>query len=189
MTDGKGKGGSPGIGFGASRARGNHRGGKRPPRTLGPQTASAAVAAALELHGITDQVRAGRLITEWGELVGTKIALRTRPDGVNDRILWVEVATSAWLHELNLLRPQLLAGLRDRLGEPTLFDDLKFRLAGQRHRDPVALRAARKPPPPAPPAPPPATGATRERIVREASAVDDDELRELIARVRITHDR
>jgi hypothetical protein len=37
--------------------------------------------------------------------------------------------------------------------------------------------------------PPPATGAIRERIVREASAVDDDELRELIARVRITHDR
>ncbi|HEY6179851.1 MAG TPA: hypothetical protein VIX73_35600, partial [Kofleriaceae bacterium] len=39
------------------------------------------------------------------------------------------------------------------------------------------------------PAPPPATGAARERIVREASRVDDDELRELIARVRITHDR
>jgi len=161
----------------------------RPPRTLGPQTASAAVAAALEFHGITDEVRAGRVVTEWSELVGPRIAQRTRPDGVVDRVLWVEVATSAWLHELNLLRPQLLAGLRERLGEPFLFEEIRFRLAGQRRRDPVALRAPRRPAAAIRPAPPPATGAARERIVREASRVDDDELRELIARVRITHDR
>ena len=55
--------------------------------------------------------------------------------------------------------------------------------------DPVALRGPRRPARPARPAPPPATGAARERIVREAAAVDDAELRELIARVRITHDR
>jgi predicted nucleic acid-binding Zn ribbon protein len=163
--------------------------GKRAPRTLGPQTASAAVAAALDLHGITDQVRAGRLVTEWTDMVGARIAQRTRPEGVVDRVLWVEVATSAWLHELNLLRPQLLASLRERLGEPDVFDELRFRLAGQRRRDPVGLRAPRRPAPPPTPAPPPATGAARERIVREAAAVDDDELRELIARVRITHDR
>ncbi|TMQ04218.1 MAG: DUF721 domain-containing protein [Deltaproteobacteria bacterium] len=169
-----------------TRAR-TTRGG-RPPRTLGPQTASAAVAAALAFRGITDQVRAGRVVTEWTELVGARIAQRTRPEGVTDRVLWVEVASSAWLHELSLLRAPLLAGLRDRLGEPALFDDLRFRLAGQRRRDPVALRP-RRTPPPARPAPTPATGAARERIVREASAVDDAELRELIARVRITHDR
>jgi hypothetical protein len=166
---------------------------KRVPRVLGALRASDAVAAALELHGITDQVRAGRVITEWSELVGPKIAQRTRPDGVHDRVLWVEVATSAWLHELNLLRPLLLKGLTEQLigrnGEQPLFDDLKFRLAGGSRRQPVALRAARKPAPPPRPLPPPATGAARERIVREASAVDDDELRELIARVRITHDR
>jgi predicted nucleic acid-binding Zn ribbon protein len=162
---------------------------RRPPRTLGPQTASAAVAAALALHGITDQVRAGRIVTEWSDLVGPRIAQRTRPDGVIDRVLWVEVATSAWLHELNLLRPQLLAGLRERLGEPAVFDDLRLRLASQRRRDPGALRSPRRPPPPPRRATPPATGAARERIVREAEAVDDAELRELIARVRITHDR
>jgi predicted nucleic acid-binding Zn ribbon protein len=161
----------------------------RPDRTFAALKASDAVAAALALHGITDQVRSGRVITEWSDLVGAKIAQRTRPDGVTDRTLWVEVATSAWLHELNLLRPQLLKGLSERLGEPSLFDDLKFRLAGRHRREPVTLRAARRPPPPPRPMPPPATGAARERIVREAGAVDDAELRELIARVRITYDR
>src|SRR5262245_55105247 len=162
---------------------------KPPPRIGAPQTASQAVAAALELHGITDEVRAGRVLTEWNELVGPRIAQRTRHDGVTDRMLWVEVASSAWLHELNLLRPQLLASLRDQLGEPALFDDLRFRLAGASRREPVVLRDPRRPPVPPRPAAPPATGAARERIVREAGAVDDDELRELIARVRITHDR
>ncbi|HEX4421447.1 MAG TPA: DUF721 domain-containing protein [Kofleriaceae bacterium] len=151
--------------------------------------ASDAVAAALKLRGITDEIRAGRVLTEWSELVGPKIAQRTRPEGVTDRLLWVEVATSAWLHELNLLRPQLLRGLHERLGEPALFDDLRFRIAGRSRREQVQLRAARKPAPPPRPMPPPATGAARERIVREASTVDDEELRELIARVRITHDR
>lgn len=161
----------------------------RPARVFGTLRASDAVTAALAFHGISDEVRAGRVLTEWSELVGPKIAQRTRPDGVIDRLLWIEVATSAWLHELNLLRPQLLKGLIERLGEPSLFDDLRFRLAGRQRRDPVALRAARRPPPPPRPMPPPATGAARERIVREVGAVDDAELRELIARVRIAHDR
>jgi hypothetical protein len=161
----------------------------RPPRTFSTLPAADAVARALDLHGIREEVRAGRVLTEWTELVGPKIAQRTRPDGINARVLWVEVATSAWLHELNLLRPQLLRNLLERLGGPALFDDLKFKIAGGSKRPQVTLRGPRKPPPPPLPPPMPATGAARERIVREASEVDDEELRELIARVRITHDR
>ncbi|HEU4728209.1 MAG TPA: DUF721 domain-containing protein [Kofleriaceae bacterium] len=166
---------------------------RRPPRALGTLKASDAIAAALALHGITDEIRAGRILTEWSELVGPKIAQRTRPEGITDRVLWVEVATSAWLHELNLLRPQLQKSLSEnliaRLGGPAPFDDLKFRLAGRNRREPTAPRPPRRPAPAPRPQGPPATGAARERIVREAGAVDDAELRELIARVRITHDR
>lgn len=161
----------------------------RVPRTLATVPAADAVAAALQLRGITDEIRANRVLTEWSDLVGPRIAARTRPDGVVDRLLWIEVATSAWLQELNLLRPQLLRGLTERLGLPALFDDLRFRLAGRTRRDAVVLRGAPRPPPPPRPVTPPATGAAREQIVREASAVDDEELRELIARVRIVHDR
>jgi len=161
----------------------------RPARVFTTLRASDAITAALAFHGISDEVRAGRLLTEWSDLVGPKIAQRTRPDGVIDRLLWIEVATSAWLHELNLLRPQLLKGLLERLGDPPLFEDLRFRLAGRQRRDPVTLRAGRRPPPPPRPIPPPATGAARDRIERETSAVDDAELREVIARVRIANDR
>ncbi|MEJ7597801.1 MAG: DUF721 domain-containing protein [Kofleriaceae bacterium] len=162
---------------------------RRPVRAREVTPAAKAVAAALAYHGLSDHVRAGRLDTEWSELVGPRIAQRTRADGIHERVLWIEVATSAWLHELNLLRTQLVKGLVDRLGEPRLFDDVKFKLAGRKPRDPVTLRTHARPVPPVVPFTMPATGAARERIVNEVASVDDDELRELIARVRITHDR
>jgi len=158
------------------------------PRSFAVETAAKAIGNVLALHGIADVVRAERLVTEWTELVGPKIASRTRPDGVKDRILWIEVATSAWLQELNLLRAQLLTNLIERLGEPRLFDDLKFRLAGRRSRDNIVVPRGRAPKPEKP-LPPPATGAAREQIVRDVERIDDEELRELVARVRITHDK
>ena len=163
---------------------------KRPARTRAATTAGDAVRAALEFRRMADDVRGERVVTEWTELVGPRIAQRTRPDKIVDRVLWIEVATAAWLHELNHLKPQLLRGLLERLGEPALFDDLRLRLASGGRRDRVVVPGGRRPAP-AKPRPPvrPATGAAREAIVREGATVDDEELRELIARVRITNDR
>lgn len=152
------------------------------------RSAADAVKAALSFRGIADEVRAQRVLTEWADLVGPKIANRTRPYGVTERVLVIEVASSAWLHELNLLKAQILAGLLDRLGEPRLFDDLRFKLAGRGGRA-TLIRPRPRPSAPARPAPTPATGAAREQIVREVEQVDDEELRELIARVRIENDR
>ena len=157
-------------------------------RSLETRSAGTAIGDVLAAHHLTDEVRAGRLETEWAELVGPKIAQQTRPDTVRGRTLWVEVASTAWMQQLDLLKPQILSGMLERLGEPTLFDELKFRLARAR-RDAPQLRAKRPPPKPNKPLPPPASGAARERIVNEVAEVADDELRELIARVRITHDR
>ncbi|MBA3540965.1 MAG: DUF721 domain-containing protein [Deltaproteobacteria bacterium] len=160
-----------------------------PPRFLFTRPAAAAIIDALRLHGISDEVRAHRLVTDWIELVGDKIASRTRPGGIFERVLHIEVATSAWLHELNLLRPQLLAGLLQRFGEPRLFDELRFKLAGRTRRESMNPRPARPPPLPPRPVAVVATGATREAIIRDVEVVEDLELRELIARVRIAHSK
>jgi len=160
------------------------------PRALETRTARDAIRAALAFHGISDRVRAERVLTEWTDLVGPKIASRTRPYGVVERVLVVEVASSAWLHELTLLKAQILGGLLARLGEPRLFDELKFKLAGRTGgARPTVPRPRARAPRAAAPTPTPATGAAREQIVREVERVDDEELRELIARVRITHDK
>ena len=156
---------------------------------MSAQPAAEAIVRALQQHGLSDEIRGQRVISEWTELVGAKVAARTRPDGISDRVLWVEVATSAWLHELNLLKAQLLKGLIDRLGEPRLFEDVRFKLAGRNRREPTTAPRARAKEAGPLPAPTPATGATREQIVSEVASVDDEELRELIARVRITNNR
>ena len=159
------------------------------PRSFETRTAADVIIEALANHGLSDEIREQRVIAEWAELVGAKVAARTRPDRIVDRILYVEVATSAWLQELTLLKSQLYMGLVTRLGDPRLFDDVRFKLAGRTRREVVTTPAARpKPPPPLVPGKP-ASGATREQIVAEVAKVDDEELRELIARVRITNDR
>jgi hypothetical protein len=168
---------------------------KRPPprkgtiRTLETQSAAQAILRALKHHGLSDEIRGQRVLTEWSELVGPKVAARTRPDGISERVLWVEVATSAWLHELNMLKAQLLKGLIERLGEPRLFEDIRFKLAGRSRREATTVPKPREPAPLPLPSGIPATGARREQIVSEVASVDDEELRELIARVRITNDR
>lgn len=161
---------------------------KLPPRARLQRSAGAAIVDALELRGITAEIRAQRIAAEWGDLVGAKIAQRTRPGDVRDKVLYVDVATSAWMQELTLLKPQILSSLLARLGEPALFGDLRFQLAS---RDKKRLEAQTVPrrQPAARAAVFPATGAAREQILRETDAVDDAELRELIARVRIANDR
>ncbi len=161
----------------------------RPPRARVMRSAQDAIRDVLALRGITDEIRAQRVHAEWSDLVGPKIASRTRPYGVTDRLLVIEVASSAWLQELNLLRPQILAGLLERLGPPRLFDELKFKLAGRTGGARPVPPRPRAPAAPSGPAPVPATGVAREQIVREVEAVDDLELRALIARVRIGNDK
>ncbi len=151
--------------------------------------AGEAIGAALAFRGISDAVRGERLLAEWVDFVGARIAARTRPDGIYDRVLVIEVASSAWLHELNLLRAQILAGLLARVGEPRLFDELKFKIAGRTNRRPTQPVRPRAPVSPAAPTIPPATGLAREQIVRETEDIVDEELRELIRRVRIANDR
>jgi predicted nucleic acid-binding Zn ribbon protein len=159
------------------------------PRSLEPRLAKDAIGAALAFRGIANDVRAERLLAEWTDFVGAKIAARTRPEGITDRVLVIEVVSSAWLQELNMLRAQILAGLLERVGQPRLFDELRFKIAGRSRRADVIRPRPRAGVAPPPPFTPPATGLAREQIVREVESVDDEELRDLIARVRIANDR
>lgn len=160
-----------------------------PQRTLEVRTAGAAIGDYLNLRGLMKEIRAETLQSQWTELVGQRIAERTRPEGIYERTLVVEVVSSAWLHELNLLRHSILMSLIEKVGQPRLFDELKFRIAGRSRKPPTERPRPRQPPKPPRPMPMPATGLARERIVREVAAVDDPELRELIANVRIAHDK
>jgi hypothetical protein len=140
-------------------------------------------------HRLHLDIREERLFNEWPAFVGERVGGKTRPDTIVGRTLIVEVANHVWLNELRLLRPKIVADLLDKLGMPRFFDDIKFVLAKE------GRRQATRPPPPRQRQPPPrslptpATGAAREKIVDDVAGIADDELRSIIAAVRIAHDK
>ncbi len=61
----------------------------------------------------------------WKEIVGDRVAQRTRVGKIYKRVLLVKVASSAWCQELSFLKPDLLRKLR--LADFQV-DDLRFRV-------------------------------------------------------------
>ena len=179
----------------ARDARGGARGKRPARRSRETAPAADAIAAVLSRTGLAAELRAHRIITEWRDMVGERIAARTWPDGLKDGVLWIRVASSAWLHELTLLRAQILSGICKVLGDPPLVTELRFHLGVRKQVDAddvlaIAQQARSRRRRPAPRSlPPPATGAAAERIDRETSSIADPELRALIKSVRVRHDR
>ncbi|MEZ4404309.1 MAG: DUF721 domain-containing protein [Kofleriaceae bacterium] len=163
-------------------------------RTRDTLPVDALVHAVLEHHVLVPEIRAHKLIIEWGRLVGPQLARVTAPDGLRDGVLSVWVKTSTWMQELRLLKDRVIADINLGLGDPPLVRDLRLHFGSARlvadgdylarlRRDRDRLR----PPPPKVP-----VGAPPERaaaIAREAALVEDPELAALIREVRTRHDR
>jgi predicted nucleic acid-binding Zn ribbon protein len=74
----------------------------------------------LEEHGLREQVRRMGVLELWPEIVGEHIASVTRAKVVSEAALIVEVRTSAWLMELDMMKGELLGRVNERLPETPL---------------------------------------------------------------------
>jgi predicted nucleic acid-binding Zn ribbon protein len=82
------------------------------PRDKRPQPISAAINQFLTDAGLRDRVEQASVVPEWPSLVGSQIAAVTEPLSVTaDGVLFVAVRTHAWMSELSLMEPELLASL------------------------------------------------------------------------------
>jgi predicted nucleic acid-binding Zn ribbon protein len=71
-----------------------------------------AIAAFVARTGLGPRLGQAGIIPEWDRLVGPQIAAVTRPERVTaDGTLFVRVATSAWMTELQLMTPEIMARL------------------------------------------------------------------------------
>jgi predicted nucleic acid-binding Zn ribbon protein len=82
------------------------------------QQRPVAVREALEGYlgrsGLARRLAHAQVIAEWPGLVGAQIAAVTSPDSVTpDGTLFVRVRTSAWMTELQLMTPEILARVND----------------------------------------------------------------------------
>jgi predicted nucleic acid-binding Zn ribbon protein len=73
-----------------------------------PQPVGDLVASFLDRSGLAPRVAAATVLTEWGSLVGPQIAAVTSATGLQDDTLFVAVANSAWMMELNLMKGALI---------------------------------------------------------------------------------
>ena len=85
------------------------------------------VGSVLEDLGLGEVARAARVVEHWALAVGSEVASHSRPEGLRQGVLEVSVDSSVWCQQLQMNRPQLLAALREALGEDAP-EDLRFRV-------------------------------------------------------------
>ncbi|MGH7753323.1 MAG: DUF721 domain-containing protein [Gemmatimonadales bacterium] len=80
-----------------------------------PVAVREALEGYLKRTGLAKRLEQTAVIPEWPELVGAPIAAVTEPERVTaDGTLFVQVATHAWMNELQLMTPQILAAINRR---------------------------------------------------------------------------
>jgi predicted nucleic acid-binding Zn ribbon protein len=104
-----------------------------------PQPLSDALAGYLDRSGLAPKLEAASVIPEWEERVGPQIAAVTRPVRVSERTLFVEVATSAWMMELSLMKAHLMRRINAGKGGGRI-EALVFVMAGRETDRPAPVR-------------------------------------------------
>jgi len=84
---------------------------RSPSRPQGPQPVGELLSRFLNRKGLAARVEAASVVPEWPTLVGPQIAAVTEPMRVSEGTLFVAVATSAWIMELNMMKADILRRL------------------------------------------------------------------------------
>ena len=93
-----------------------------------PEPIGRLVKGVLRASGLAEGVDRASVFPDWEKLVGERIARVATPVGFDRGVLFVEVRSSAWLMELELMERRILARLNaDRATGK--FDRIVFRLA------------------------------------------------------------
>lgn len=81
------------------------------PKNKGPERVGDLLGSFLEGKGLRKAVSRVEALDDWDDRVGEAIAQVTRARGVRDTAIIVEVRSSPWLMELNLMKEEILRRL------------------------------------------------------------------------------
>ena len=94
----------------------------------GPERVGDVLSVFLDKAGLRESVLRVEAVQEWEGRVGEAIARVTRAQGVREATLIVEVRSSSWLMELNLMKDEILRRVNDGRTEARI-EKLVFVLA------------------------------------------------------------
>ena len=86
------------------------------------------IGGVIRRSGLEAGMRSATALLEWDETVGERVAEVTEVQGVEGRTIYVNVRSSAWLHELTFMRHKILERLNERRSDVP-FERIVFRLA------------------------------------------------------------
>ena len=108
MTDDRRRGAGRGTGTSRDAFRRRVRGDEARRSDEAPQKVGELLEGVLRDAGVVDDLQRQSALEEWAERVGPKIAQVTNPRSVGDGTLIVEVRSSPWLMELNMMKSEIL---------------------------------------------------------------------------------
>jgi predicted nucleic acid-binding Zn ribbon protein len=80
------------------------------PKRSRPIAVGEVLEGYLKRAGLARRVGQAQVIPDWPGLVGSQIAAVATPESVTpDGVLFVRVTTSAWMNELQLMTPDIMA--------------------------------------------------------------------------------
>lgn len=95
----------------------------------GPVKVGELLGAFLEEKGVGRQVRRMDVLDAWPERVGETIAGVARPCSLSEGTLFVEVRSSSWLMELNMMKGRILERLNEGRPQDARVEKIVFVLA------------------------------------------------------------
>lgn len=75
---------------------------------------------------IEGKLRTSKIFSCWGEIVGTEISMKTKPQKLSGNTLFISVEGSTWANELSLMSAELVNKINSFIGEDVV-KNLKFK--------------------------------------------------------------
>ncbi len=89
------------------------------------EAVSGVLPRVLKQLGLEQGLLGWRAVSEWAEVVGPRLARRTRAVAFHEGVLQIEVEGSPWMHELGFLKRDLVSKVNRHLGS-RLVKDVRF---------------------------------------------------------------
>ena len=84
------------------------------------QSLGDSIQSFLRKHGLEDEVRIQRILTDWEAFVGSPIAKATEKVWFENGTLHVQMSSPAWRNEMVMARIRLQRNLNERIGKPLI---------------------------------------------------------------------
>ena len=81
----------------------------------------------LKMYGRDSDTGLAEIWNLWNSIVGSTIAENAKPAAIKGGLLLVHVASSAWIHQLQFLKDDIITTMNMALGKE-MIDDIKFKI-------------------------------------------------------------